>query len=64
MMISEDENTVTLEDGTVLVAAEQSNFNCEECFLNNISCDSVKCLKEERNDGRDVIFVKKEKTDE
>lgn len=72
MKISPDQNTITLDDGTVLVASEADKYvsvecpsACAECELRplNSLCNKAPCIAPERNDRRDIIFIKEPKND-
>ena len=63
MIISDDQNTITLDDGTVLVAKEQDG--CDGCVLLTrkhpaIRCSFLLCCAPMRKDRRNMIFIKKE----
>lgn len=69
MKISNDQNRIELDDGTVLVTADADQYvnheclsACIECELRplNSLCDKVPCIAPERNDRRDVIFIKEQ----
>ncbi|MGL5282545.1 MAG: hypothetical protein ACRC8W_12500 [Plesiomonas shigelloides] len=69
MKISNDQNRIELDDGTVLLAKSAVNFVSEECQsacascelrpLNSL-CKEAPCCPQERNDRRDVIFIKEQ----
>lgn len=62
MNISKDQNTITLYDGTVLVAAPMPvcGSACDYCFFGEeLNCDSIPCAYWERVAADDVIFVQK-----
>ena len=64
MTMSDDENTVTLDDGTVLVAKQQCDKeSCAGCYFfesgdDSLTCEGLSCIGYDRQDGRDIIFVK------
>ncbi|MGL5309426.1 MAG: hypothetical protein ACRDAL_02360 [Plesiomonas shigelloides] len=69
MKISNDQNRIELDDGTVLVADEAAKYvnakclsACIECELRplNSLCNKAPCIAPERNDRRDVIFIKEQ----
>ena len=69
MKQSDDENTITLDDGRVFEAKKQKPHNfCNWCsFLTeseNVCCE-IKCTPKERKDGQKVYFkeVKNVKTE-
>lgn len=72
MKISPDQNTITLDDGTVLVTSDADQYvsvecpsACAECELRsyNSICMITPCFPDVRNDRRDVIFIKEPKND-
>ena len=72
MKIPPDQHTITLDDGTVLVAADADQYvsakcpsACAECELRayNSLCINTPCFPDVRNDRRDVIFIKEPKND-
>lgn len=67
MKISPDQNTITLDDGTVLVAVDSHKYvssecqsACVECELRAINslCMRTPCFPDVRKDGKDKIFIK------
>ncbi|MGL5729403.1 MAG: hypothetical protein ACRCYD_16320 [Plesiomonas sp.] len=69
MKISNDQNRIELDDGTVLVADEAAKYvnakclsACAECELraHNSLCMNTPCFPDVRNDRRDVIFIKEQ----
>lgn len=72
MKISPDQNTITLDDGTALVSSDADQYVsvecpavCASCELRplNSLCEAAPCNTNERNDRRDVIFIKEPKND-
>ena len=61
MKISDDQCTIEMEDGTVLVAEVQK---CERCFFDGNCSGKAPCMPHERYDAGRVIFVKKEAENE
>lgn len=70
MKISSDQNTITLDDRTVLVAVDSRQYvsaecpsTCVECELRAINslCMRTPCFPDVRKDGKDVIFIKEPK---
>lgn len=62
MKISDDQNTITFADGTVLVAEPRpdSDFSCNGCyFVTRLSCYGIPCGNWERKSSDNVIFVQK-----
>lgn len=61
MKISEDQNTITLDDDTQLKAKNGDYDSCEGCFFINhpfdAGCFKAKCQWDERKDEQDVIYV-------
>jgi len=63
MKISEDQKTITLDDGRMYKALVIfASKNCKLCAFNKFSpdysCDDVVCDGYERKDGFDVVFKK------
>lgn len=72
MKISKDQNTITLDDGTVLVAADVTDFHhdgtpsCDGCYASASSADvclRMPCCDTYRIDGVNKIFTKDQKND-
>lgn len=73
MKISPDQNTITLDDGTVLVAVEVADFysdetpSCDGCYFNDEN--NGECLADRNTDidcsagSAFVIFIKEQKND-
>ena len=66
--ISEDQNTITLEDGAVLVATKKEGYSCKGlCSIYRMTsgrCNDIPCLSFERKDHMSVVFVKVSKVAE
>lgn len=72
MKISDDQNTITLDDGTLLVADDVRKYYgvncasyCSMCALSGIKplCSKAPCGFNDRNDMKSVIFIKEQKND-
>lgn len=72
MKISPDQNTITLDDGAVLVASDADQYVSVECPLACAECElrayyslcmNAPCFPDARSDLRDVIFIKDPKND-
>lgn len=62
MKISDDQNTITLDDGTILVAAPMPTCGsaCKVCHFDaTLNCDDIPCAYWERTDNDNVIFIQK-----
>lgn len=65
MKISPDQNTITLDDGAVLVAQE-SAWGCRDCYFAHrsicLQCEEdIPCDSYDRVDRLDVIFIEEPK---
>ena len=60
-----DENTYVEEDGSIHKAMDIGKGRCTYCSLggNKQACMSSKCNKDERTDGRYVMFSKVQKVE-
>lgn len=61
MKISEDENSIELPNGINLVA-EETDLEypevCKACYFgSNANCRNALCHKDDREDGRNVIYM-------
>lgn len=61
--VSEDQNTITLDDGTVLVSRDKRDMLCSGCFFDVdgspcVSGLSIPCWTPERKDAGNKIFIK------
>lgn len=64
--VSEDQNTITLDDGTVLVAKDtyKGMGGCNGCinqYENMSNCSGMPCV--DRKDGKNKIFIKEPAND-
>jgi hypothetical protein len=70
MKISPDQNTITLDDGTVLVAQPHESGDCTECHFDydgslcqSLRAKDIPCWSCERKDNTSVIFIKESRND-
>ena len=45
-------------EGTTLQAVETEDMTCEKCYFNYRKKCDIHCLKSERTDKKNVIFIK------
>ena len=45
-------------EGTTLQAVETEDMTCEKCYFNYCKKCDIPCLKSERTDKKNVVFVK------